>query len=180
MQAISLLLRMMCWIVSLAPQVDVASPIVVVEAFHMAPATIVVPPHRRTGRNISKSIYEHTYPQVPVSTALFSQHGPQKHHPTSSSANQAEAKALANLEQTRAALQRALDELDQIHRYQLAGRDTSEVGEDGRSASNSSPSASCQAPPGSKACLNPQSLGCGLDCGQSPLAALLFLLFSLL
>ena len=149
MQAISLLLRMVCLIVSLAPQVGVASPIVVVEAFHMAPATIAVPPHRRTGRNISKSIHEHTYPQVPVSTALFSQYDPQKHRPTSSSANQAEAEALANLEQTRAALQRALDELDQIHRYQLAGIDAREIGEDGRSASNSSPSASCQAPPGS-------------------------------
>lgn len=115
-QAISLFRRMICSIcvfVSLAPHVDVISPIVAAEAFHMAPSTIAVPQCRRTGQNNSKRIYEHIHPQVPVSTVLFSQYDPQSHHPTSSSANQAaaeaQAEALANLEQTRAALQRALD-----------------------------------------------------------------------
>ena len=76
-------------------------------------------------------------------TALSSQVNPaNNNNDNPQAAAEAEAEALANLEQTRAALQRALAELDQIHQYQMAGRDASEVGEDGRSTTSSAGSAS--------------------------------------
>lgn len=113
-QGMSLLWHVVCWIV-LAPHIDVVSHFGIVEAFHLAPSTIVFLPHRCTGRNNSKHVNEHTHirkcqwrlPYFLNTTHQISNQQCVRKQIRLKVNAEAGARALADLEQTRAALQKA-------------------------------------------------------------------------
>ena len=135
--------HMMCWIVS---SLALQSSVIIQPHLLRGAAHAFQPERSSTLTKLNRiDIFADTSPRS--QTALHSQFNPNNNPQQQPSNPQAaaEAEALANLEQTRAALQRALAELGQIHQYQMAGRDASTVGEDGRSTAGREGSASSQA-----------------------------------